>query len=123
MYRDNGFALADDHLRVYINTAPTMTGATLLSNTLGSNKLSRYKCYSSSCHANTWNQYNYNLTAATSQSSKRYYFIIMGVCKDGNNIYLGLVYNKYVSICNTCIGCKHQFVLSKYCYRWYWYIE
>lgn len=90
MYRDNGFAANDDHIRVYINTAPNMTGATLLSNTLGSNKLSRYNATAPAATANTWNQYTYNLTAAT-YTAKRYYFIIMGVCKDGNNIYLDRV--------------------------------
>ncbi|MBK7683498.1 MAG: hypothetical protein IPJ26_14000 [Bacteroidetes bacterium] len=90
MYRDNGFALADDHIRVYINTAPSMTGATLLSNTLGVNKLSRYYNSVPASTANTWNLYTYDLTAA-SYTAKRYYFIIMGVCKDGNNIYMDRV--------------------------------
>ena len=57
-----------------------MTGATLLSNTLGSNKLSRYNVTAPAATANTWNQYNYNLTAAT-YTAKRYYFIIMGVAR------------------------------------------
>ncbi|MBK7681216.1 MAG: hypothetical protein IPJ26_01485 [Bacteroidetes bacterium] len=87
MYRDNGFPLADDHIRVYINTAPNMTGATLLSNTLGANKLPRYNGSAPAATANTWNLYTYDLAAA-SYLAKRYYFIIMGVCKDGNNIYL-----------------------------------
>ena len=90
MYRDNGFALNDDHIRIYINTSPNMTGATLLSNTLGSNKLSRYSASAPAATANTWNLYTYNLAAAT-YTAKRYYFIIMGVCKDGNNIYLDRV--------------------------------
>jgi hypothetical protein len=90
MYRDNGFAANDDHIRVYINTAPNMTGATLLSNTLGANKLPRYSASAPAATANTWNLYTYDLAAA-SYLAKRYYFIIMGVCKDGNNIYLDRV--------------------------------
>lgn len=90
MYRDNGFAANDDHIRVYINTAPNMTGATLLTNTLGTNRLPRYNVSAPAATANTWNLYTYDLTAA-SYTGKRYYFIIMGVCKDGNNIYLDRV--------------------------------
>lgn len=87
MYRDNGFSANDDHIRVYINTVPSITGATLLSNTLGSNKMSRFNGSAPAATANTWNQYTYNLPAAT-YNGKRYYFIIMGVCRDGNNLYM-----------------------------------
>ncbi len=91
MYRDNGFNLADDHIRVYINTSPSMSGATLLSNTLGADKLSRYYLTApAAALANSWNQYTYDLASAT-YTAKRYYFIIMGVCKDGNNIYMDRV--------------------------------
>jgi hypothetical protein len=90
MYRDNGFALADDHIRVYINTSPSMSGATLLSHTLGSNRIPRNNLSAPAATANTWNLYTYDLTAA-SYTAKRYYFIIMGVCKDGNNIYMDRV--------------------------------
>ncbi|MBK9637057.1 MAG: SprB repeat-containing protein [Bacteroidetes bacterium] len=90
MYRDIGFAGNDDHIRVYINTAPNMTGATLLSNTLGADKMSRYYNTAPASTANTWNLYTYDLAAA-SYTAKRYYFIIMGVCKDGNNIYMDRV--------------------------------
>ena len=37
MYRDNGFGAQDDHIRVYVNTSPTLSGATLLSNTASTN--------------------------------------------------------------------------------------
>ncbi|MFN0189429.1 MAG: GEVED domain-containing protein [Bacteroidia bacterium] len=90
MYRDAGFPLADDHIRVYINTAPNMTGATLLSNTLGTNRVPRYNVSAPAATAATWNLYTYDLLAA-SYTAKRYYFIIMGVCKDGNNIYMDRV--------------------------------
>ncbi|MBK9639334.1 MAG: hypothetical protein IPO63_16600 [Bacteroidetes bacterium] len=100
MYRDNGFAGNDDHIRVYINTAPNMTGATLLSNTLGANKMSRYYNTAPASGSNTWNLYTYDLAAAT-YTAKRYYFIIMGVCKDGNNIYMDRVTtNTYPSATN-----------------------
>lgn len=90
MYRDNGFAANDDHIRVYVNTVPNMSGATLLTNTLGSNRIPRYSSSAPASVANTWNLYTYDLSAAT-YTAKRYYFIIMGVCKDGNNIYLDRV--------------------------------
>ena len=100
MYRDNGFNLADDHIRVYINTSPSISGATLLSNTVGTNKLSRYYLTAPAALSNTWNQYTYDLASAT-YTAKRYYFIIMGVCKDGNNIYMDRVTtNTYPSATN-----------------------
>jgi hypothetical protein len=100
MYRDNAFAANDDHIRVYINTSPSMSGATLLSNTLGANKMSRYYNTAPASGANTWNLYTYDLAAAT-YTAKRYYFIIMGVCKDGNNIYMDRVTtNTYPSATN-----------------------
>jgi PKD-like domain/Secretion system C-terminal sorting domain/SprB repeat/GEVED domain len=90
MYRDNGFAANDDHIRVYVNTAPNMTGATLLTNTIGADRVPRYNGSVPFASANSWNLYSYDLSAA-SYLAKRYYFIIMGVCKDGNNIYLDRV--------------------------------
>ena len=100
MYRDNGFAANDDHIRVYINSVPSMTGATLLTNTVGANKVPRYNGSVPLATANTWNLYTYDLAAA-SYLGKRYYFIIMGVCKDGNNIYMDRVTtNTYPSATN-----------------------
>ncbi|MFN0187063.1 MAG: T9SS type A sorting domain-containing protein [Bacteroidia bacterium] len=87
MYRDNGLSGNDDHIRVYININPSITGATLLSNTSGASKIPRYSGSSPAATANTWNQYTYSLPAAT-YTSKRYYFFIMGIGKDGNNMYL-----------------------------------
>lgn len=100
MYRDNGFAAADDHIRIYINTAPSITGATLLSTTTGFNKLSRYFATAPAATANTWNQYTYDLPAAT-YNGRRYYFIVMGVCRDGNNLYMDrFAVNTYPSATN-----------------------
>jgi len=90
MYRDNGFAAQDDHIRVYINTVASITGATLLTNTLLTDRIPRAFASVPAAAANSWNQYTYDLTAAT-YTGKRYYFIIMGVCKDGNNIYMDQV--------------------------------
>jgi hypothetical protein len=87
MFRDNGQSAKNDLIRVYINTSPSLSGATLLSNTLGVNKISRYYNTAPVAVANSWNQYTYDLNAAT-YTAKRYYFIIMGVSKAGNNIYL-----------------------------------
>jgi hypothetical protein len=90
MYRDNGFAGQDDHIRVYINTAPNMSGATLLTNTALTDKIPRFNGSAPAAAPNSWNLYTYDLAAA-SYTAKRYYFIIMGVCKDGNNIYMDRV--------------------------------
>lgn len=94
MYRDNGFLANDDNIRVYVNTSPNMTGATLLSDLVnGSNIIYRRNNGAPVATANTWNQYTYDLPAAT-YNGKRYYFIIMGVCRDGNNIYIDQVGTK-----------------------------
>ena len=87
MYRDNGFLANEDKIRVYINTVPTITGATLLTNTVGTNEILRRNNGAPVAVANTWNQYTYNLPAAT-YNGKRYYVILEGVCRDGNNIYI-----------------------------------
>ncbi|MBK9402181.1 MAG: hypothetical protein IPN36_15485 [Bacteroidetes bacterium] len=100
MWRDNGFLAQDDHIRVYVNTSPTLSGATLLSNTLGTNQIFRRNTGVPAATANTWNQYTYDLPAA-SYTQKRYYFMILGVCKDGNNIYIDQVRtNTYPSATN-----------------------
>jgi hypothetical protein len=95
-----GFWRQDDHIRVYVNTSPTLSGATLLSNTLGTNQIFRRNTGIPAAAANTWNQYTYDLPAA-SYTQKRYYFMILGVCKDGNNIYIDQVRtNTYPSATN-----------------------
>ncbi|MBL0095744.1 MAG: hypothetical protein IPP46_04100 [Bacteroidetes bacterium] len=90
MYRDNGFGAQDDHIRVYVNTSPSMSGATLLTNTATTDIIYRRNTGIPAATANTWNQYTYDLPAAT-YNQRRHYFIIMGVCRDGNNIYLDQV--------------------------------
>lgn len=87
MYRDNGWSGNDDHIRVYINTSPSLVGGTLLTNTAGVTKLSRLNTAFPSVVANTWNQYTYNLDPSI-YNQKRYYFIIVGVAQGGNNLYL-----------------------------------
>lgn len=89
VYRDGGFSANDDHVRVYINTTPSLLGSTLLTNTSGVNKISRYNVTFPAVAANTWNQYTYNLPSAT-YNQKKYYFIIVGVARGGNNMYLDL---------------------------------
>lgn len=90
MFRDNGFSSNDDHILVYVNTSPTIAGATLLTNTVGTTKISRYNVSFPAVVANTWNQYTYSLPAAT-YNQKKHYFIVVGVARGGNNTYLDLV--------------------------------
>lgn len=100
MYRDGGLLTNDDKIRVYVNTVPSITGATLLTNTLGTTDIFRKNTGVPAAAANTWNQYTYNLPAAT-YNGRRYYFIFMGIAKDGNNIYLDQVQvNTYPSATN-----------------------
>ncbi|MFN8154925.1 MAG: GEVED domain-containing protein [Bacteroidia bacterium] len=90
MYRDNAWLANDDKIQVWINTVPNMAGATLLSNTLGTTEILRRFNGAPVAVANTWNLYSYSLPAAT-YNGKRYYFIISGICGDGNNIYIDQV--------------------------------
>jgi len=86
LYRDPGDPTNNDNIRVYINTVPTFTGATLLTNTAGTNILSRVSTQFPAV-ATGWHQYTYNLPAAT-YNQRRYYFIITGVAQGGNYLYL-----------------------------------
>ena len=86
MYRDGGFLTNDDNIRVYINTAPSVTGATLLTNASGTSVI--YRRINAFPVATTgWHQQTYNLPAAT-YNQRRYYIIIVGVAMDGNNLYI-----------------------------------
>ena len=87
MFRDNGFLAQDDKVQLYINTVPSITGATLLTNTLGTTEILRRYNANPGATPNTWNLYTYSLSAAT-YTGKRYYFILAGICRDGNNIYI-----------------------------------
>ena len=100
MYRDNGFTANDDKIEIYINTVPSPTGATLLTNTLGTNSILRRFNGAPVAAANSWNTYTYDLPAGT-YNGKRYYFIIKGTAADGTNIYLDKVTtNTYPSATN-----------------------
>ncbi len=90
MYRDNNLLGFDDKIQVWINTVPSITGATLLTNTLGTTEIMRRNTGIPAAAANTWNLYTYSLNPVT-YSGKRYYFIFTGICKDGYNIYLDQV--------------------------------
>lgn len=87
MYRDNGKPGSNDRIEIYINTSPTLNGATLLSNNLGTTVIPRYNNSAPVAAANTWNQYTYQLPAAQF-TGLRYYFIILGISGNGNDIYL-----------------------------------
>lgn len=89
VYRESGFSTQDDHISILINTNPSIVGATLLTNTVGTNKIPRFSGSFPSVVSGTWNQYTYSLPAAT-YNQKRYYFIILGVAKAGNNTYVDL---------------------------------
>ncbi|MFM1745004.1 MAG: hypothetical protein RLZZ630_941, partial [Bacteroidota bacterium] len=89
VYRENGYSTTDDHIAVYINTSPSLSGATLLTHNAGANKIPRSSTAFPAVTSGTWNQYTYSLPAAT-YNQKRYYFIIAGVAKLGNNMYVDL---------------------------------
>gem|GEM_PF-3878628 len=78
MYRDNGYSSNADLVRVYYNTAPNKTGATLLGT------VNRY--YASApaeATANQWYQYTFTLA-----SSGSLYVIFDAVSAYGNNIFV-----------------------------------
>lgn len=85
MYRDNGFAGNVDKVEVFINTSPTLTGATPLNHNFASNTIPRPNTVAPTATANTWNQYTFNIPA--SPALKRY-FIIRAISQGGRNIYI-----------------------------------
>lgn len=86
MYRDNGFAGNNDRVEVFINTSPTMTGATPVNHQFASHIINRNNTLAPSAVANSWNRYTFSLNAAF-YSQRRYYFLIRAICADGNNMY------------------------------------
>jgi hypothetical protein len=75
MYRDNGFLAMMIKFVCISILLPTIAGATLLTNTVGTNEILRRNNGAPVAVANTWNQYTYNLPAAT-YNGKRYYVIL-----------------------------------------------
>jgi uncharacterized protein (TIGR02145 family) len=83
MYRDNGFSSAADEISVFMNTSPSIVGATAINHGGGTNKILRYN------GINGWNTYTFTLNAATYNAGpKKAYIILVGVAKGGNNIYI-----------------------------------
>ncbi|MEO8146033.1 MAG: GEVED domain-containing protein [Bacteroidia bacterium] len=97
MWRDNsGGALLGvlDYIEVYINTSPSTTGATLLSERISaSNRVHRSTTQAPVTGTPGWNWYSYtvpNLASYVSPTggSSNVYIIIVGTSAGGNNIYL-----------------------------------
>ncbi|MEC4049996.1 Omp28-related outer membrane protein [Flavobacterium sp. SUN046] len=79
MYRDNGYSSNSDNVKVYINTAANLTGATLLGTVNRSLALAPTEA------AEGWYSYAFNLPSATTGTN---YIIFLGTSDYGDNIYM-----------------------------------
>ena len=65
MWRDDTYVTHVDSMRVFANTSPNLTGATLLTTTVGAyTSIRRHRTLAPVASPNTWNQYSYNIPAA-----------------------------------------------------------
>ncbi len=79
MYRDTGYSTNTDNVKVYINTAANLTGATLLGTVNRSVTLAPAEA------AQGWYSYAFNLPTGTTGTN---YIIFLGTSDYGDNIYM-----------------------------------
>jgi hypothetical protein len=93
IYRDNGSVNADS-LSVYINTTPSLTGATHFGSVARYTKL----FLPDSVQANGWYKYTFNVPSSFSGNTN--YILIKGVSQAGNNIHIDDVeWNSFPNVC------------------------
>ncbi len=93
IYRDNGSVNADS-LSLFINTTPSLTGATRLGAVARYTKL----FLPDSVPANGWYKYTFNVPSSFSSNTN--YILIKGVSQAGNNIYIDDVeWNSFPNVC------------------------
>jgi hypothetical protein len=80
MYRDNGYNTTPDKIDVYMNTAPNLTGASLLGT------VNRARGLSPVVVANGWYQYSFTVPLGFTTATN--YFIIRATSAFGNNIFI-----------------------------------
>lgn len=79
MYRDNGYSTDADNVKVYVNAAASLTGATLLGTINRSLSLAPTEA------TEGWYEYAFNLPVATTGAK---YIIFSGTSAYGNNIFV-----------------------------------
>jgi hypothetical protein len=90
LYRDGAsYQTNTDRIQVYVNTSPTPTGATLLTETVTSSTTLNRSCSLTPAPVtcNAWNQYFYNIPQAGFNSAN-VYFIIVATSAFGNDTYI-----------------------------------
>lgn len=80
MYRDNGYNTTPDKIDVYMNTAPNLTGASLLGT------VNRAIGLSPAVVANGWYQYSFPVPLGFTTATN--YFILRATSAFGNNIFI-----------------------------------
>ncbi len=80
MYRDGGYNTTADKMEFYVNTAISLTGATLLVT------VNRQIGLAPIVVSNGWYQYTYNVPAGFNTATN--YFILKATGANGNNIYI-----------------------------------
>ncbi|MBS1763490.1 MAG: fibronectin type III domain-containing protein, partial [Bacteroidetes bacterium] len=92
MYRDNGSSSNTDRVLVYYNTAPNLTGATLLGTINRNNTLAPVEAV-----ANQWYEYSFNMPSGSAGSGR--YVIFSAISAYGNNIYIDEVNIEAIPSC------------------------
>ena len=81
MYRDNGFAANTDRIEVFINTVPSIVGATAINHGGGSNIINRSSSQSPIVGVtNQWYQYTFPLAAANLHREKILFYYKRDFC-------------------------------------------
>ncbi len=89
MYRENTWAGFADNIQVYINTAPNLTGATLLAeNVTTLTTINRDRNMTPVVGADGWYQYAYTVPAGVAWNVANLYVIIRGNAAFGNDIFI-----------------------------------
>lgn len=89
MFRENTWAGIADNIQVYINTAPNLTGATLLAENVSSlTAINRDRNLAPVVAADGWYQYAYTIPAGVAWNVQNVYVIIRGNAAFGNDIFI-----------------------------------
>lgn len=89
MYRDNGFSANNDRVTVFVNSLPTMTGATPVNHQFATNVIHRYYNNLPASVPNTWNTYSFTLPASVyNNGPKKTYIILCAIANGGQNIFI-----------------------------------
>lgn len=88
-HRDNGWAGWPDRIEVYVNTSPSMTGATLLTDTAsGLTTIHRDRAMTPVVATNGWYKYGFTIPNNVAFNVIKLYVIVKAISGFGNNMFI-----------------------------------